>query len=185
MSNNNNNNNNFININEINKEKMEELKNSDNTIEFFSLNNLKTIGKIVDVYDGDTCTINILIPNVIKTKFLGFTNTKINYTIQKYKCRMNGYDSAEMKPLKTDINREQIKKKAVEDRDYFCKLVNFEENHNNIVNIECLEFDKYGRLLVNIYNKDNKKINDLMIESNHGYTYSGGTKQKIIYSEEK
>jgi hypothetical protein len=156
-----------------------ELRESDNTTPFFSLNGLKTVGKIVDVYDGDTCTINIIIPNIIKTKFLGFIKTKTTYVIQKYKCRMNGYDSAEMKPLKSDINRELIKKKAIEDRDYFCKLVKFSDNHNNIINIECLEFDKYGRLLINIFNDDNIKINDLMIENNHGYVYSGGTKKKF------
>jgi endonuclease YncB( thermonuclease family) len=176
---------NTINIKNIDSKIIQELRNSDNSIPFFSLNGLRTVGKIVDVYDGDTCTINILIPNIIKTKILGFTKTKTIYTIQKYKCRMNGYDSSEMKPLKTDPNRDIIKKKAVEDRNYFCNLVGFnDENLNqNTVDIECLEFDKYGRLLINIFNTDNKKINDLMIESNHGYVYTGGTKQKIDYNE--
>lgn len=25
-------------------------------IDFFTLNNIKTVGKVVEVYDGDTCT---------------------------------------------------------------------------------------------------------------------------------
>ena len=52
--------------------------------------------KVVDVYDGDTVTITIL----------------NNCAIQKYKLRMYGYDSPEMKPKKTLENRELEIEKA-------------------------------------------------------------------------
>jgi endonuclease YncB( thermonuclease family) len=162
---------------------IEELKNSNDTLPIFSLNGLITYGKIVDVYDGDTCTINILIPNTIETSILGIKKTIKKYTIQKYKCRMFGYDCAEMKPLKTDPNRDIIKDKAIKARLFFCELVGFYEKHTNLIVVQCLEFDKYGRLLVNLFDKSNNKINDIMIQKNHGYLYTGGKKDvdKIIY----
>ena len=45
--------------------------------------------------------------------------------------------------------------------------------------MECAEFDKYGRLLANIYTLDNtnKTINDEMIELGHAKAYDGGTKE--------
>ena len=51
-------------------------------------------------------------------------------------------------------------------------------NDNQLVYIKCGGFDKYGRLLGTIYiNKDDdKSVNDIMIENNHGYEYHGGKK---------
>jgi len=44
-----------------------------------------------------------------------------------------------------------------------------------LVTIECFDFDKYGRILVNVYN-DNILINEIMINENHGKKYDGGKK---------
>jgi endonuclease YncB( thermonuclease family) len=72
------------------------LKNATNDVPFYSLDKRTFFGKIVDVYDGDTCTIVI----------------KNNKELQKYKVRMLGYDSPEIKPKKIIDNREKIIKKA-------------------------------------------------------------------------
>ena len=141
----------------INDNEWSLISSSDNSCPIYSLNGLWTIGKVVDVYDGDTCTINLLIENSIK----------------KYKCRMMGYDCAEMKPSKTDPKRLEIKAKAKKAKEFFCKLINYPDQKHILV--ECLKFDKYGRLLVNLYN-NNLKVNDEMISSGNGYSYEGGTK---------
>ena len=60
-------------------------------IELFSLNGLKTIGKIVDIYDGDTCKIVIIHENILK----------------KFTCRLLGIDTPEIKPSLQKTNREK------------------------------------------------------------------------------
>ena len=44
--------------------KLKSITNDD--IELFSLNNLTTQGKIVDIYHGDTCKIALILDNTIK-----------------------------------------------------------------------------------------------------------------------
>ena len=43
---------------------------------------------------------------------------------------------------------------------------------------ECFDFDKYGRILVKVYNIDDVSlsINDIMINEGHGKIYDGGKK---------
>ena len=122
-------------------------------IQLFSLNNHYTTGKVVDVYDGDTCTIVF----------------KWEGKYRKFKCRCYGYDSPEMKPRLNIENREDIIKKAKEAK------LRLQQLTAGVVNIRCLHFDKYGRLLVELFN-DNTSINSTMIEEGHGYIYHGGTK---------
>ena len=134
------------------------------SIKLFSFKDLKTICRVVDVYDGDTCTIIF--------DFKG--------EIIKYKVRCMGYDSPEMKPSLKNENREEEKAKAKEAKAYFQELVNF--NNNGLTFIHIHEFDKYGRLLGTFY-KDSSfsgdSINTIMINSGHGYSYFGGTKEKF------
>ena len=124
----------------------------------FSLQNLYKICKVVDVYDGDT----------IKVVF------EHNGEYNKWTIRMYGYDSPEMRPSKKLENRDEIKKKAIESKEYLKSLV-----LNKPILLHCLDFDKYGRILGNIYteNYGDKCINDHMIEMNYGYPYFGGTKK--------
>jgi endonuclease YncB( thermonuclease family) len=97
---------------------------------------------------------------------------------------MNGYDSPEIKPSIKLSNRDEIKKKAIEARDFLQSLINKEENQ--IIWMKFNGFDKYGRVLATLYssneNENNsiksiKSINQQMIDNGHGYVYSGGTKQ--------
>ena len=47
-----------------------------------------------------------------------------------------------------------------------------------LIKIECFEFDKYGRLLINVWNMvDIDTINDIMIKEGHCKVYDGGTKK--------
>ena len=65
-------------------------------VEMFSLNGMTFNAKVVDVYDGDTCTV-----------IFYYKDEPI-----KFKCRCKGYDSPEMKPPKDAKNRDDIIKNA-------------------------------------------------------------------------
>lgn len=134
----------------------------DKNIELFSFNDIKTVCRVVDVYDGDTCTIIFLYKD----------------EVIKYKVRCYGYDSPEMRPSLKKENREEEIEKAKIAKEYFKSLVNY---NDGLTYIHIHKFDKYGRLLGTFYNNENfegKSINDLMIENGHGYSYFGGTKKK-------
>jgi endonuclease YncB( thermonuclease family) len=125
----------------------------------FSWCNKTIIGKPCNVYDGDTLSI------------CWFHDDNI----VKYRCRCLGYDSPEMRPLKSIENRDEIKRLAVIAKERFIELL----NQDQTITVDCKEFDKYGRVLVTIYNKTNgnKSLNQIMIDENHGYEYYGGTKR--------
>jgi len=157
-------------------------------IEEFSLNGLKTIGKIVECYDGDTCKI-VLIVNGILTKF---------------NCRLMSIDAPEMKPAldKPDRLLEiacaykcrnrllQLSTNCFDKCDINCQykkaeIKTFIQSNTKLIMVECLEFDKYGRLLVNLYEVKNgeqeNSYNQKLIAENLVKKYDGGTKEEFIY----
>jgi endonuclease YncB( thermonuclease family) len=102
-----------------------------------------------------------------------------------------------MKPRKDKPNREQEIVWAKKARAELLRLIcddNLSSNFDNldikkddvnnilgknkkIITVKCLEFDKYGRLLVELYNKDGtKSFNDILVEKNLAVKYDGGTK---------
>lgn len=135
-------------------------------LDFFNFNGRVFEAKVLKCYDGDT----------IYCAFL------FDGKYQKFKIRMFGYDSPEMRPKKTieESVRIEIKKKAME-----AKLRIEELILNKRVYLFCKEFEKYGRILcdVKINMDDNITINQIMINENHGYEYYGKTKKK--YREKK
>lgn len=120
----------------------------------FNLIDYSTWVRVVDVYDGDTCKV------------------LMNYRgkIDLWTVRMNGYDSPEIKPLKSHPNREKEKEAAKKSRQ---ALMTHFTNH---IFIKILGFDKYGRLLVDAYN-GTIHINQWMIDNGYGYEYNGGKKK--------
>tara|TARA_Y100000389_G_C17391468_1_gene480115 strand:- start:587 stop:1057 length:471 start_codon:yes stop_codon:yes gene_type:complete len=144
------------------------LKKASNEIPLFSFDGCICKAKIVDVYDGDTFKCAIYHKNEI---------IKIN-------CRTLGYDSHEMKPRLNIPNREEHIKKAKEARKKFIELTT---TNNGLIYIDCKKYDKYGRVLVDVYidknsyihsqNKSVKDtINNIMIKEGHGVPYQGGKK---------
>lgn len=152
------------------------LKRADNYVDFFSLEGKEFIAKIVDVYDGDTCNAVIMLDRMIT----------------KFKIRCNGYDSPEMKPGKNIKNREKIIENANKSKNYlFSRVTNvyiavdqiykkqdinvMMKQNTKLVKLKCYKWDKYGRLLADIY-VDDININTEMINQNYGIKYEGGTK---------
>ena len=137
---------------------LETLESFDKKTPKFTLKDTFKMCKIVDVYDGDT------VRGVFEN----------NGVYNKWTIRMYGYDSPEMRPSKKLENRDEIKMKAKESRDYLKSKI-----LNKTVFLHCLDFDKYGRVLANIYSEEfgENSINDHMVEMNYGYPYFGGTKK--------
>ena len=136
------------------------LKNCDRKTKKFSLEGQTKLCKVVSVYDGDTC--NVVFDH--------------NGVINRWNVRMNGYDTPEMRPSKKLPNRDEIKQKAILSRDFLKSLI---FNNEQLVYLKCGKFDKYGRLLGDIYinENDEESVNSLMIKTGHGYEYHGGTKK--------
>lgn len=128
-----------------------------NDIPLFDFKGKQCLAKIVDVYDGDTFTAIF----------------KYRKEFIKYKFRTYGYDSPEMRPLKSKADRDKEKLLAVQARDAFKAVTDWE---NSLITLEMLGFDKYGRILVNVYKKK-LHINQWMIDNGYGYEYHGGTKK--------
>jgi endonuclease YncB( thermonuclease family) len=50
------------------------------------------------------------------------------------------------------------------------------KKNKKLIHVECYKFDKYGRLLVVLFN-NNKSINDTLIKEGFAKKYDGGTKE--------
>ena len=121
----------------------------------FSFEGRKCLGKVVKVYDGDTVHI-----------VFSLTDNEPD-RLYKWNCRLINVDTPE---LRTKNIKEKEFGKQVRD---FLK----EKILNKIVTIECSDFDKYGRLLVEIF-IDNENINNWLIENGYAKKYTGGKKNK-------
>jgi endonuclease YncB( thermonuclease family) len=127
--------------------------------EYFSFIGKTFYARACNIYDGDTFSIIFL----------------HNNNVIKYRCRCLGYDSPEMKPSLSNPNRDKEKALAVSAKNRFTELLT--KHEFGLVFVECFEFDKYGRILVRVYNMiDTKSINEIMIEEGHGNIYDGGKK---------
>jgi endonuclease YncB( thermonuclease family) len=155
-----------------------------NNVEWLTFENQNLKCKCVDVYDGDTITLAI--------PFAG--------SLYKRKCRLEGIDCAELR------TKNLVEKKlGYAGRNFLRELI-----LDKVVWIACGKDDKFGRLLITIYQTEDdmkEEINDLnqlLVEKGFAYPYSGDTKSdfnswytkefqkkfnhdlsKIIISEEK
>ncbi len=136
-------------------------------VKYFSFAGKRFKVKPCNVYDGDTFSILFIYKD----------------EIIKYRCRCLGYDTPEMKPSLKNPNREKEKEMAKKARDRFIELLN--RGQNGLVEVDCGGFDKYGRILVTVYNGvDQKSLNELMVEEGHGIPYNGGTKESFEFASD-
>jgi endonuclease YncB( thermonuclease family) len=144
----------------------------------FTLSGIKTYARLVDVYDGDTVTCVFPI----------FGENYFKFTI-----RLNGIDTAEM--------RGEFKSIALEARhkilNYLCEdmynlnqdcqrsdIQDFLKKNVIIIWLECYNFDKYGRILGDIYkNKDTLSLSDILLNENLAYKYNGGKKTNVDFTK--
>lgn len=115
-----------------------------------SLENEEKLGKVVSVYDGDT--IKIVFP--------------LHDRLYKWNCRLGRVDTPELR------TRNELEKKfGYEVRDKLREKI-----LNKLVNVKCGDFDKYGRLLTEIFIED-ECVNQWLIDNEYAFEYDGGTKK--------
>jgi endonuclease YncB( thermonuclease family) len=141
------------------------------------LNKKFVVGRVVDIYDGDTITCVI---NIFDNYFL-------------FNIRLGDIDTCEIKSKNI-----KCKTKAYEAQTYLYELISKKTNDNiflerknlrflleseiYLVNILCGTLDKYGRLLGWIFDLENlsqdktKSFNHILIEKKLAYKYQGDTK---------
>ncbi len=154
----------------------------DNTPEF-SLCGMTLQGRVLSCYDADTCKIALPLQN----------------SFYKFSCRLNGIDTPEMKPLKSKPNRDNeilwAKKARAELLKMICdsdmssnfdnldikkeEVIKLLQENKKLITVRCDIFDKYGRMLVNLYNNETetKSFNDILVEKELAVNYDGGTKK--------
>tara|TARA_B100001758_G_scaffold190722_1_gene167705 strand:+ start:11840 stop:12481 length:642 start_codon:yes stop_codon:yes gene_type:complete len=127
-------------------------------IDIFSLEGIETYIRVKSIYDGDTITIIIV----------------LNNEPIAFKCRLSGIDTPEKRPRKNQIDRDREKFYAQISTDYLKT-----EIMQKILKAKLGKFDKYGRLLIEIFDNDNISINDKMINKMYAIGYDGKTKSKF------
>lgn len=131
-------------------------------INYFNFDGKTFIAKPCHVYDGDTFSV-----------IFDYKGELI-----KYRCRCYGYDTPEMRPSRKNPNRDKEKELALLAKKRMIELL--EAHPSKLIKIECLKFDKYGRILIKAFNNVNEKsINEIMVDEGHGRWYDGGTKNTI------
>ena len=116
----------------------------------FNFKDISTKAKVLKVYDGDTIWVAMY-----------YQKNPI-----KIKVRLNGIDTPEIRTK----NLEE-KEKGLLAKEYFKNLIG-----NKIVTLKCGNFDKYGRLLGDIYYLK-QHVNNIMIEKGYAIKYDGGIKK--------
>ena len=150
------------NLNELKNNKIINWDLVDNKIKTFSLEGEIKKGKCVNVYDGDT--IKVVFP--------------IHDKLYRWNCRLSGVDTPEIRTK----NKEE-KKMGYKVRDKLREKI-----LNKMIYVKCGEFDKYGRLLAEIYLENeyqvggssmetNTSINKWLINNKYAFKYDGGKKK--------
>jgi len=141
-------------LDKIQKEDKEKIK-------CFSFKDQIFYGYPTNIYDGDTFSLIF----VYKDEVI------------KYRCRCAGYDSPEMKPPLSNQNRDNEKVLAHKAKECLIELLG--KHETKMIKVKCGEFDKYGRLLIEMWNMvDETSINEIMVKEGHGKLYNGGTKEQ-------
>jgi endonuclease YncB( thermonuclease family) len=128
----------------------------------FSLKGLQTYARVVSIHDGDTLTA-----------VFPFCEKYYKFTI-----RLMGIDTCEMKSKNA-----QIKELADKARDRLVSLITGKsrydfENQVCIVQLSCHEFDKYGRLLCDIFStmQPYTSVADVLLIEKLAYVYNGDSR---------
>ncbi len=156
------------------------LSSDPSSIPYFTFRHREIIGYPCHIYDGDTFSIvfkksAFFCPSRKDDASKDIDSEDGEWT--KYRCRMYGYDSPEIRPLLKTPNRESVIEKARLAKQRLHELLM--RNPEGWIKIECGDFDKYGRILVKVWNGvDEVSVNDIMLREGHGYPYFGGTKMQ-------
>jgi len=129
----------------------------------YSYENLKKMVKILKIIDGDTVDIALHSDDTGK--------------IFKHRVRLFGIDTPESHPPLSNPDRLKEMEAAKEAKEALKKRL---EENDNLVIAHFHKFDKYGRLMATLYDKQGDDINKWLITSGHAEEYFGKTKKKFV-----
>ncbi len=153
---------------------IEELSNLNlNDVRKFTFKDTKTYGRVVSVYDADTITLAF----------------KFGDQYHSFSIRISGIDSPE---IKSHNKKESTVAKAI--RDKLSNLI-----LNKVVYAEIYEYDKYGRLLADVYvlasqecvNEDIEdmshriSISEILKQGNAVRTYTQDNLHKDVWTDDE
>jgi endonuclease YncB( thermonuclease family) len=159
-------------------------KNYDIHTSEFTLRGSFLPGRLVDIIDGDSLVI--ILP--------------VFDSYYKYHVRINGIDTCEMKSKNQDNKTLALQARL----ELLCLITQDTNTHTNpntnqydinitrtdikkilnesvfLVYLECKDFDKYGRLLADVYTDHNKSVclSNYLLDKHLAYVYTGATKLK-------
>jgi len=133
---------------------VESILNDLTDAEVFSFKDMKKKAKVISVYDADTVDAILCVRD----------------RPYRFKIRLNGIDTPEIKPPKSMENRELHVECGIKCREYLKSKI-----LNKIVEVHCSEFDKYGRILGEIY-IGNENISEHLVYKKYAKKYEGKTK---------
>jgi endonuclease YncB( thermonuclease family) len=110
------------------------------------------IGKVIKVYDGDTITIA----------------TYYNNSIYRFSVRLNGIDCPELKTF--NIHEKEI---AIIAKETLSNMI-----MDKFVNLENISYDKYGRILADVYYKKTN-LSQYLLANKLAVEYDGGSKRVV------
>ena len=147
-----------------------ELQNDKNT-NAFSFDGLNCICRVIDVTDGDTVKVIINFKNDYYKIIVRLNN--IDTCETRSKCEENKQKGLEAKKRVFNL----ITGKTIDIIDK--KYIKNELNENcYLCYIKCYDFDKYGRVLADIYSneKSSESFSNILINEKLAYIYGGKTK---------
>jgi endonuclease YncB( thermonuclease family) len=139
-----------------------DLLNQTKDLSRFKLSSIQTQGKVLSIYDGDTLDLALILPLSQLTSCIQCNPNVLNESIiMRMKCRLAHLDAVE---LKTPNGKE-------------AKNILSTMCMDKIIHCHLGDFDKYGRLLVDLY-LDSIHINSYLVSSYpHLFVaYEGGKK---------
>ena len=119
-------------------ERLRELKPND--IEYFNLTGKKFVGKVCEVFNGNTCDVILLLGNIVL----------------KFKCTLTelSFDDDEGKTALIK-NTMDVRLLGVENEQ---EIKEIEKDNHKLVYVICGKFDKNNLLEVSLYDLDNEEI---------------------------
>jgi endonuclease YncB( thermonuclease family) len=144
---------------------------NDTNTPLFSFNGINGMARVVDITDGDTIKAIINFKNDYYKIIVRLND--IDTCETKSKCEENKNLGIEAKKRLYNL----ITNKNIDNNDK--KLIKHELNNNcYLIYLKCYDFDKYGRVLGDIYQNENDDISfsSILIKEKLAYIYGGKTK---------
>ena len=144
---------------------------NDTNTPLFSFNGINGMARVVDITDGDTIKAIINFKNDYYKIIVRLND--IDTCETKSKCEENKNLGIEAKKRLYNL----ITNKNIDNNDK--KIIKQELNNKcYLIYLKCYDFDKYGRVLGDIYQNENDDISfsSILIKEKLAYIYGGKTK---------